>query len=220
MATCSPFQRRIPFNNMRRVFTHLRGEARPSRGCAAKCAGNGAALCRELPRRRIRGLASQRAQRQLLRHFSERRPQSPTILMDDCLRCHGMHYEGGIRDLVTPLSTAGPWQLKRAELKAAPVIPCLTCHQIHRQGVAHGKGRAGTSRSSGQSRKSIARRFPCSIAANWNTFRSRVAAASENARWHARSKDQPGPAPGLVTVPRATSTLQVRSGDNHTHWRP
>ena len=28
-------------------------------------------------------------------------------LMDDCLRCHGMHYEGGIRDLVTPLDKKG-----------------------------------------------------------------------------------------------------------------
>ena len=29
-------------------------------------------------------------------------------LMDDCLRCHAMHFEGGIRDLVTPLDRKGP----------------------------------------------------------------------------------------------------------------
>ena len=36
--------------------------------------------------------------------------------MDDCLRCHGMHFEGGIRDLVAPVDTKGPWRLLRPEL--------------------------------------------------------------------------------------------------------
>ena len=55
-------------------------------------------------------------------------------LNDDCLRCHGMHFEGGIRDLVAPLDAAGPWRLLRPELADRPAIPCLTCHQMHRQG--------------------------------------------------------------------------------------
>jgi cytochrome c7-like protein/cytochrome c554/c'-like protein len=55
-------------------------------------------------------------------------------LMDDCLRCHGMHFEGGIRELVTPLDTNGPWKLRDAKLEAQPAIPCLTCHQMHRRG--------------------------------------------------------------------------------------
>jgi hypothetical protein len=57
-----------------------------------------------------------------------------TRLMDDCLRCHGIQFEGGIRDLVTPINTKGPWKLLDAKLAAQPVIPCLTCHQMHRQG--------------------------------------------------------------------------------------
>src|SRR5450432_2776403 len=55
-------------------------------------------------------------------------------LIDDCLRCHGMHFEGGIRDLVSPLDANGPWRLLRSELAKQPVIPCLTCHQMHRHG--------------------------------------------------------------------------------------
>jgi hypothetical protein len=55
-------------------------------------------------------------------------------LMDECLRCHGMHFEGPIRDLVTPVDTAGPWTLKVPELANRPAIPCLACHQMHRQG--------------------------------------------------------------------------------------
>jgi len=56
-------------------------------------------------------------------------------LMDDCLRCHAMHFEGGIRDLVTPVDTTGPWKLRNPNLADRPVIPCLACHQMHRQGL-------------------------------------------------------------------------------------
>lgn len=53
----------------------------------------------------------------------------------DCLRCHGMYYGGAIQDLVSPVSTRGPWILRQPEEVARPVIPCLACHKIHRQGV-------------------------------------------------------------------------------------
>jgi hypothetical protein len=56
-------------------------------------------------------------------------------LMDDCLRCHAMHFNGGIRDLVTPLDTKGPWKLRDPRLAEQPVIPCIACHQMHRQGT-------------------------------------------------------------------------------------
>ena len=56
-------------------------------------------------------------------------------LMEDCLRCHGMFFDGGIRDLVAPLNTAGPWRLIRPELAEQPAIPCLACHAMHRDGV-------------------------------------------------------------------------------------
>jgi len=56
-------------------------------------------------------------------------------LMDDCLRCHAMHFNGGIRDLVTPLDTKGPWRLRDPKLAEQPAIPCLACHQMHREGA-------------------------------------------------------------------------------------
>ena len=52
----------------------------------------------------------------------------------DCLRCHGMFYRGKIQDLVTPLSRKGPWKLAASGESDQPVIPCLTCHKIHREG--------------------------------------------------------------------------------------
>ena len=49
----------------------------------------------------------------------------------DCLRCHGMYFEGSISDLVQPISTAGPWSLKDPKKAKQAVIPCLACHGIH-----------------------------------------------------------------------------------------
>jgi hypothetical protein len=49
----------------------------------------------------------------------------------DCFRCHGMYYDGTIGDLVEPLSTKGPWNLKVESSSGQPVIPCLACHPIH-----------------------------------------------------------------------------------------
>lgn len=57
-----------------------------------------------------------------------------TLLMEDCLRCHGMHFQGSIRSLVTPVDTHGPWRLLDPQLANQPAMPCLTCHQMHRHG--------------------------------------------------------------------------------------
>lgn len=56
-------------------------------------------------------------------------------LMDDCLRCHGMHFEGSIADVVEPLDVQGPWKIKDAGLAQRPVMPCLSCHMVHRDGM-------------------------------------------------------------------------------------
>jgi hypothetical protein len=52
----------------------------------------------------------------------------------DCLRCHGMFFQGSIADIVTPLDMKGPWKMVNPEQGNMPVIPCLTCHEIHREG--------------------------------------------------------------------------------------
>ncbi len=66
--------------------------------------------------------------------FLDKDHNQRTLLMDDCLRCHSMHFQGSIRDLVTPLNTQGPWNLRDAQLSNRPALPCLTCHQMHRHG--------------------------------------------------------------------------------------
>jgi hypothetical protein len=59
--------------------------------------------------------------------------------MDDCLRCHGMHFNGAIRDLVQPQNTAGPWRITRAGFADQPTMPCMACHQMHREGAVQSK---------------------------------------------------------------------------------
>lgn len=66
--------------------------------------------------------------------FLDEQHNSTRLLMGDCFRCHAMHFQGSMEDLVEPVATTGPWSLKRPELADKPVIPCLTCHEVHRHG--------------------------------------------------------------------------------------
>lgn len=65
------------------------------------------------------------------RIFLDSKHNETEQLAADCLRCHGMFYEGRIDELVTPISTKGPWALKDSSKTNQPVIPCLACHQVH-----------------------------------------------------------------------------------------
>jgi hypothetical protein len=49
----------------------------------------------------------------------------------DCLRCHGMFYDGTIHDLMNLEGEPSSWVIKNKEQEERPVMPCLTCHQMH-----------------------------------------------------------------------------------------
>ncbi len=63
--------------------------------------------------------------------FLDPRHNQMEQMAPECLRCHGMFYDGHIEDLVAPLATNGPWALKDPAKLNQPTIPCLACHQIH-----------------------------------------------------------------------------------------
>ena len=67
--------------------------------------------------------------------FTSAKQNSQQHLMEDCLRCHGMHFNGSMRDLVQPQNAQGPWHMVRKDLANQPAMPCLTCHQVHREGA-------------------------------------------------------------------------------------
>jgi hypothetical protein len=68
------------------------------------------------------------------RIFTNKEFNTKHRLMDDCFRCHGMHFEQNIGALVTPVDTRGPWRLVKAEMAERPTMPCLTCHSVHSLG--------------------------------------------------------------------------------------
>lgn len=67
--------------------------------------------------------------------FTNPAQNSHQHLMEDCLRCHGMHFNGSVRELVEPLNAQGPWKLIRKDLAGEPTIPCQTCHEVHSHGL-------------------------------------------------------------------------------------
>lgn len=54
-----------------------------------------------------------------------------------CFRCHGMHYEGSIVKLISPVDTVGKWKITDTGKENDPVITCLACHEIHTTNEVH-----------------------------------------------------------------------------------
>ena len=67
--------------------------------------------------------------------FLNKKHNSQVIPYDDCLRCHGMFFDGPIREIVQPLATTGSWSLIDPAKANQSTIPCLACHQVHKQGT-------------------------------------------------------------------------------------
>jgi len=70
--------------------------------------------------------------------FTDPENNRKRVLMDDCFRCHGMHFPGSLGDMVTPIDTRGPWRLVDSRWANRPAIPCVACHQMHRPGAPQG----------------------------------------------------------------------------------
>lgn len=120
--------------NMRRVFAHLRGEVPEQVRLKTDDIQQMIARCGKCHREEEADWAAGPHGATYKDIFLNENHNRQRHLADDCLRCHGMHYQGGIRDLVTPTDTKGPWRLHDASLTRQAVIPCLACHQMHRQG--------------------------------------------------------------------------------------
>ncbi len=129
---------RFHLNNMRRVFAHLRGNAPRPRLKTAEILEM-VERCQKCHRQEFADWRSGPHSASYADLFLNAKQNRGQLLMDDCLRCHGMHFEGAIRDLVQPLDRVGPWRLASWGLNDRPVIPCLACHEVHREGAPLGK---------------------------------------------------------------------------------
>lgn len=131
-------------NNMRRVFTHLDGGAPEKVRLKTHDVLRTVERCQQCHREEYADWRSGGHSATYTDIFLSSDHNHRELLMDDCLRCHGMHFEGGIGDLVAPLNTTGPWRLSSPELANQPVVPCLSCHQVHKVGAPHSNAKIGS----------------------------------------------------------------------------
>ena len=121
-------------NNAARLYSHLRGDLPEQIGFGNRFVLAMDQQCQACHRQEYAAWQSGPHSASYARIFLDRKHNTANMLMDDCLRCHGMHFEGGIRDLVTPVDRSGPWRLLTADLTNQPSMPCVTCHETHREG--------------------------------------------------------------------------------------
>ncbi|MFB3825570.1 MAG: multiheme c-type cytochrome [Bryobacteraceae bacterium] len=131
--------------NARRVWAHLRGQVPERVRLTTDDVFAMVDRCRSCHRQEFAQWKAGPHATTYARIFMDPTHNSKRRLMDDCLRCHGMHFAGGINDLVQPIATTGPWTMKDPKLAVRPAIPCLACHAMHRQGelLLKGDTRAG-----------------------------------------------------------------------------
>ena len=130
-------------NNIRRVFTHLRGNAPAKPRLRTKDVLAMVVRCQKCHQQEVADWRSSAHSATYADIFLNPDHNKRQLLMDDCLRCHGMHFEGPIRGLVSPINTSGPWRVNPPALADHPVIPCLTCHQLHHEGAPLPQSRPG-----------------------------------------------------------------------------
>jgi hypothetical protein len=138
-------------NNVRQLWKHAQGEVPErlllsqkdiSRGLNERCA-----KCHS------QEFAAWRAGPHSARYaavFLNEKHNHSRLPTDHCLQCHGMFFETGIRDLIAPLDSKGPWHwMAAAELREQASIPCVACHQIHREGRPLGAVWGGAGETNG-----------------------------------------------------------------------
>ncbi len=120
--------------NGRRVLAHFSGTQSDTIRLTEEQAIEMLERCRRCHEREYAGWLSSGHSASYSDIFLNEGHNQTELVMDDCLRCHGMFFQGTARDIVTPLSVKGPWKLIRPELAERPAIPCLACHRIHLKG--------------------------------------------------------------------------------------
>jgi len=120
--------------NARRVATHARGEVPEQIRLSLADVERMMERCRSCHRQEFADWQAGPHSVTYSTIFLDETHNRRRLLIDDCLRCHGMYFQGSIRDLVAPIDTRGPWRLVDPALANRPAIPCLACHAMHREG--------------------------------------------------------------------------------------
>jgi hypothetical protein len=122
------------WNNVQRAYSHMRGDLPEQIGFGNQFVQAIDEQCESCHRQEYAAWKSGPHSASYARIFLDKKHNTQNMLMDDCLRCHGMRYEGGVAGLVTPVDRTGPWRLTTPELAGKPSMPCVACHMVHREG--------------------------------------------------------------------------------------
>ncbi|MGA2629826.1 MAG: multiheme c-type cytochrome [Terriglobia bacterium] len=122
-------------NNIHRLVAHLRGEVPERVRLKNEQLFQTVERCQKCHEEEYADWKAGPHSSTYARIFLDEKHNKKQLLMDDCLRCHGMNFDGAIRDLVTPISTSGPWKLLDPKLANRPAVPCLACHHTHHEGA-------------------------------------------------------------------------------------
>ncbi|MGD0500989.1 MAG: cytochrome c3 family protein [Bryobacteraceae bacterium] len=121
-------------NNAARAYSHFRGDLPEQIRLGNSFVRAMTWQCKNCHRQEYAAWESGLHSATYARIFLDKKYNTSNMPMDDCLRCHGMHFEDGIAALVTPIDRKGPWRLIPAGLADAPSMPCTACHEMHREG--------------------------------------------------------------------------------------
>jgi hypothetical protein len=122
-------------NNMRTVVAHLRGEVPEKIHLRHEYVLTMISRCGECHQQELADWSAGPHGLTYAQVFLDKSHNQKQVPMDDCFRCLAMYYDGSIRDLIKPMDTQGPWSLTDSTLTSQPTIPCLSCHQIHHEGL-------------------------------------------------------------------------------------
>ena len=116
------------WNNARRVYAHLRGDLPEQIGFANNYVQDMTEQCKGCHRQEYAAWHAGPHSASYSRIFLDKNHNTRNMLMDDCLRCHGMHFEGGVNDLVTPVDRKGPWRFNAGGFigEAGDTVPDLS----------------------------------------------------------------------------------------------
>jgi len=128
------FDASFHLTNANRLYSHLKGDLPERVGFGNRFVLAMTERCASCHRQEFSAWQSGPHSASYARIFLDKKHNTANMLMDDCLRCHGAYFDGGISELVTPINRTGPWRLLPAELAKMPSMPCLTCHEMHREG--------------------------------------------------------------------------------------
>lgn len=128
--------------NAKRVFYHLAESDHSDMRLSEEQVGRMVAACQSCHPREFAHWCEGGHGTNYAAIFADAKHNKVEQLNDDCLRCHGMFYEGKMSDMVSPLDTRGPWAFADASQAQRPVIPCLACHELHAPGAPFSKAQA------------------------------------------------------------------------------